>query len=108
MHQIEEVNKNLLDKTVVSIYDEELDSLEKLNISNVDGKDFEDIEGCKDAIRFTSSCPIGKWFSDLGSNITVYRSSFTSDEIECITNIIVAAYENDDFYENSIKDNLET
>ena len=69
MHQIEEeVNKNLLDKTVVSIYDEELDSLEKLNISEVDGKDFEDIEGCKDATRFTSSGLIGKWFSDLGSN----------------------------------------
>ena len=72
LHQIEEEDdNNLLDKTVVSINGEELDSLEKLNISNVDGKDFEVIEGCKDAITFTSSCPIGKWFSDLGSNITV-------------------------------------
>ena len=46
--------------------------------------------------------------SDLGSEITVYGSNFLNKELECITNIVVAAYENDDFFEKSMKDTLET
>ena len=60
---------NLLDKTNVSLNDEDLDSIDHLDSSNIEGKD---TEGCKDAIRFTCSSPIGKWFSDFGSEITVY------------------------------------
>jgi len=96
---------NLLDKTNVSLNEEDIDSIEHLDSSNIEGKY---IEGCKDAIRFTCSFPIGKSFSDLGSEITVHRSNFLNEEFECITNIVVAAYENDDFFEKSMKDTLET
>ena len=104
-NECHEDDVNLLDKTNVSLNDEDLDSIDHLDSSNIEGKD---IEGCKDAIRFTCSSPIGKWFSDLGSEITVYRSNFLNEELECITNIVVAAYENDDFFEKSMKDTLET
>ena len=73
--------------------------------SKIKGKD---IEGCKDAIRFTCSSLIGKWFSDLGSKTTVYGSNFLNKELERISNIVVAAYEYDVFFEKSMKDTLET
>ena len=72
-NECHEDDVNLLDKTNVSLNEEDLDSINHLDSSNIEGKD---IEGCKDAIRFTCSSPIGKWFSDLGSEITVYRSNF--------------------------------